>query len=154
MAFREFQKNSRETVRITPSVYEGHELIDVRVYAKNRDTNEMGPTKKGISLNVDRIPDLIEALTWAIGQPCQAEPSAPERKLHAETLDRLALLTWELLRKHGSAIHWDSAEKMVLTKDSDYTKWDLHFVLATRKDLFDSVGQGCFRARPRSISRG
>jgi len=147
MAFREFAKNKSETVRVSATEWEGHDLINIRVYALNRSTGEIGPTKKGISLNIDTIPELIEALTWALGQPCSPEPTAPERHLASDDAERLAKTAWEALRKHGTAMHWDSAEKLVLGGLKEFSKWDLHRVLATRSDLFERVDQGCFRAR-------
>jgi Transcriptional Coactivator p15 (PC4) len=148
MPFRELQKNQSQTVRVTPTVYEGYELVDVRIYALNRSTGEIGPTRRGISLNVDAIPELIDALTWALGQPCSENGAAPERVLESAAADRLAQLAWRALRDHGSAVHWDMAERIVLgVGTKEFSKWDLHFVLATRTDLFESVGQGRFRAR-------
>ena len=45
----EIQKNSREVIRISPSEYEGHQFIDLRIWYD--DNGEMKPTKKGISFN-------------------------------------------------------------------------------------------------------
>jgi hypothetical protein len=107
----------------------------------------MGPTKKGIALNVDTIPELIDALVWALGQPCDENPELPERKLTQPDADRLADAAWRKLEKHGSAVHWDTVEKMVLPGLKEFTKWDLHYVLATRADLFERTGRACYRAR-------
>ena len=41
MPYREIFKNTRETVRITPTIYEGHELIDIRVYARDLKTGDV-----------------------------------------------------------------------------------------------------------------
>ncbi len=146
MPFREFPKNTRETVRVIPSIYEGHDLINIRVYAKNRD-GQMVPTQKGISINVDAVPELLDNLAWALGQPCDPDPGSPEKILQQTDADRLATITWEVLRKHGSAVHWDSAERMVLSEAPDFSKWDLHYVLATRRDLFERVDRAAYRAR-------
>jgi hypothetical protein len=147
MPFREFPKNSRETIRVTPTIYEGHDLIDIRVYAPNYETKEMGPTKKGISLNVDTVPELLDALLWALGQACGAKPDASEQQLAPSDAERLANAAWQALRKHGSAVHWDSAEKLVFAQVQGFSKWDLHHVLATRHDLFERVDRACYRAR-------
>lgn len=153
MGFREFPKNNREIVRIGPGVYEGHDLINVRVYAPNRETGEIVPTRKGISLNVDTIPELVEALIWALGQPCSEDPSLPEHRLDPERAEELASAAWQVLHKHGTAVHWDSAERMVLPKMTGFSKWDLHYVLSTRSDLFERTGRACYRARKkRSVS--
>jgi len=60
-------KNSLEDVRVTLDEFSGHQLIDLRVYADFRSGNVQtrGPTKKGVSLNVVRLPDLIAALEAA-----------------------------------------------------------------------------------------
>ena len=153
MAFRQFAKNNSETVRVTANTFQGHDLIDIRVYARNFSTGEIGPTKKGISLNVDVVPELINALVWALGQPCDADPASPERQLEASAAEGLASGTWNALLKHGSAVHWDSIERMVLADYRQFSKWDLHYVLATRKDLFEWTGNGCFRARKDPLPR-
>jgi hypothetical protein len=150
MAFRTFAKNNSETVRVAPTSFQGHDLIDIRIYARNFSTGEMGPTKKGISLNVDIVPELIDALVWALGQPCDANQDSVERRLDGSEAERLASLAWQLLLKHGAAVHWDSIERMVLQGAPEFSKWDLHYVLASRQDLFERAGTGCFRARKKS----
>lgn len=147
MPKREFPKNSRETIRVAPTRFQGHDLVDIRIFAPDRETRELMPTKKGISLNVDTIPELIDVLTWALGQPCEEDSEGTERRLKVDQADLLADVTWKALQKHGTAVHWDSIEKMVLPKVAACSKWDLHFVLATRRDLFERVSAGCFRAR-------
>lgn len=149
MPAREIPKNRRETVRVSPRQYEGHDLIDIRVFTRHPETKELVPTKKGISLNIDTIPELVDALMWALGQPCEVEDGTPERKLDQVDADKLAEVTWHALKQHGSAVHWDSVEKMVVKSIKGFSKWDLHYVLAARKDLFERTGQGCFRARKR-----
>lgn len=146
MAFRQFSKNNRETIHITPGRYEGYDLIDIRVYTRNQ-TGEIVPTKKGISINVDTVPELLDALLWALGQPCDATPDSPERVLSETDADRLAKIAWRALQAHRSAVHWDSAERMVLSQAPGFSKWDLHYVLATRNDLFERVERACYRAR-------
>lgn len=61
------EKNSLEDVRVTLDEYSGHRLIDVRNYAdfKTGNVEARGPTKKGISLKVDKLPELIAALESA-----------------------------------------------------------------------------------------
>lgn len=60
-------KNSREDVRVTLDEYSGHQLIDVRTFAdfKAGNVEGRGPTKKGVSLNVAKLPALIDALEAA-----------------------------------------------------------------------------------------
>jgi hypothetical protein len=152
MAFREFLKNNSETIRVTPTIYEGYELIDIRVYARNFKTGEIGPTKRGVSINVEKVPELLDALLWALGQPCGESSDSPEQHLEPSDADRLANAAWQSLRAHKSPVHWDSAEKIVLSAIQGFSKWDLHYVLATRTDLFERVDGACYRARKQSTT--
>lgn len=147
MAFREFPKNNSEMIRVTPRIYEGYELIDIRVFARNFKTGEVGPTKKGVSINIEKVPELLDALVWALGQACEEDSEIPERRLDPPDADKLAAAAWRALRAHGSAVHWDSAERIVLSTIEGFSKWDLHYVLATRTDLFERVDGACYRAR-------
>ncbi len=58
-------KNKREKVRVALTKYEGHNLCDVRVFAEPYAGDEWVATKKGISLGVAKLPDLIAALQRA-----------------------------------------------------------------------------------------
>ncbi len=149
MAYREFRKNSAETVRVCATQYKGYDLIDVRIFAKTRN-GEIVPTRKGVSLNVDQIHDLIECLVWSLQQPCKEGAEAEEAIcLSEEEADRLARHAHSVLSRHGLAVHWDTAESMIL-QDPEmkcFSKWQLHYVLVTRKDLFYKEDAGCYRAR-------
>jgi transcriptional coactivator p15 (PC4) len=148
MPTREIQKNKRELLRVSPSNYEGHDLINIRVFAPIAGSRELVPTRKGVSIAVDLVPELIDALLWALGQSCNDASDSEEATIDAEALDHLSRAAWKMLKQHGSAVHWDSAERIVLTGDlRKYTKWNLHYVLASRPDLFERTGSGCFRAR-------
>lgn len=61
----EIEKNSREVVRISIDEFKGHRLIDIRVFAAWGDDDILKPTKKGVSLKIERLPDLIDALSQA-----------------------------------------------------------------------------------------
>jgi hypothetical protein len=67
-------------------------------------------------------------------------------------MDRLAKVTWEILRAHKSHVHWDLAERMVRARMDGFSKWDLHHALACRGDLFEWVQDVCYRARQGSSS--
>ena len=54
----EIQKNSREVIRISPSEYEGHQFIDLRIWYD--DNGEYKPTKKGISFNPSKAKEVVE----------------------------------------------------------------------------------------------
>jgi hypothetical protein len=57
----QFEKNATEVVRISLTEYRGHKLLDVRVYYSN-DDGEYRPTKKGVSLAVERYTDFKRAM--------------------------------------------------------------------------------------------
>jgi hypothetical protein len=61
-----FWKNRRrnESVRVTMSEYEGHSLINVRVYATGTDGIDR-PTAKGVAMGIRRLPELAKALVKA-----------------------------------------------------------------------------------------
>jgi hypothetical protein len=59
----EFQKNTREVVRASFVTFGGHELADLRVHVAGQ------PTKKGLSLRLEHLPDLrcaVNALIAAV----------------------------------------------------------------------------------------
>ncbi len=60
------KKNAIEEVRVALSEYRGHELVSVRIWANYRSADsEKRPTKKGVALRVDQLPELIAALNEA-----------------------------------------------------------------------------------------
>ena len=56
----EIRKNSREIIRIEEQEYQGHDLIDCRIYYDNN--GEWRPTKKGISLSKNTAPEVVEGI--------------------------------------------------------------------------------------------
>jgi hypothetical protein len=61
-----FWKNRRraESVHVALSEYEGHCLINVRVYSTGADGIDR-PTTKGIALGIRKLPELAQALAKA-----------------------------------------------------------------------------------------
>lgn len=61
-----FWKNLRraESVHVTLSEYEGHVLINVRIYCTGADGIDR-PTPKGIAMAVGKLPTLAKALAMA-----------------------------------------------------------------------------------------
>ena len=57
----EFQKNAIEKVRIFLREYRGKKLVDIRIWVE-REKGELIPTKKGLSLTIEKYPSLQEAL--------------------------------------------------------------------------------------------
>ena len=77
-----FWKNRRrsESVHVTLSEYEGHSLINVRVYATGTDGIDR-PTPKGIAMAIAKLPELARAIA-------KAEAKARElRLLEAEAAE-------------------------------------------------------------------
>lgn len=59
-----FPKNPLEEIRISLTVFKKKQYIDLRTYYKG-DDGEFRPSKKGINLSVDLLPDLLEAVEKA-----------------------------------------------------------------------------------------
>lgn len=62
-----FWKNRgrNESVHVALSEYEGHNLINVRVYSTGTDGVDR-PTQKGIAMSVRKLPELADALNRAL----------------------------------------------------------------------------------------
>jgi hypothetical protein len=56
-----FSKNALEEVRASLTQYKGKQYVDLRVYYKAED-DEFRPTKKGLTLAPDLLPELEQAL--------------------------------------------------------------------------------------------
>ncbi len=54
------EKNAREHVRVSLTTFNNFELVDVRVFAQGDDGDVA--TRKGISIRVTQLPELISAL--------------------------------------------------------------------------------------------
>jgi hypothetical protein len=60
------RKNAIEEIRVELSEFNGHDLINIRVWADARNGGaERIPTKAGIACNVRLLPELVEALRQA-----------------------------------------------------------------------------------------
>ena len=62
----EIKKNSTEVYRIYEKEYEGYKFIDVRIYYMDKNSGEYKPTKKGISIMPNNVPDIIEGILKAM----------------------------------------------------------------------------------------
>ena len=56
-----FDKSSTEQVQVSLSNYKGKTYVDLRIYYKASD-GEYRPTKKGITMSPDVLPELGEAI--------------------------------------------------------------------------------------------
>ncbi len=71
-------KNATEEVRVNLSEYRGSHLVSIRVYANYKSPlDERTPTKKGVALNVKKLPELIVALQEAEREAIAAGLLAP-----------------------------------------------------------------------------
>jgi hypothetical protein len=57
-----FKKNKFQEVRVGIREYKGNDLIDIRTWTMTQGSVEMVPTAKGISINVNLLPELEKAL--------------------------------------------------------------------------------------------
>lgn len=58
-------KNASQEVRVTLSEFKGSHNLDVRVFAAYGGDDERKPTKKGVSLKLDKLDELMVALGQA-----------------------------------------------------------------------------------------
>ena len=57
-----FPKNKFQEVRVGIRHYKGNDLIDIRTWTMTQGSNEMVPTAKGVSINVNLLSELKTAL--------------------------------------------------------------------------------------------
>jgi hypothetical protein len=67
-------KNPTEEVRVSFTSYRGYDLLDIRVYFQD-DQGEWRPTKRGVSLSVDSVAELRDAVMKA-GEMLNALPTS------------------------------------------------------------------------------
>src|SRR5262245_13152606 len=65
LAVGRIPKNSGEEVVVTLSRFKGHDLLDLRIHALFGGADTRRPTRKGISINITRLPDLLAVLHTA-----------------------------------------------------------------------------------------
>lgn len=56
-----FPKNGREEVQISLDQFNGHDLVNIRVFYRT-ESGEMRPGKQGLAIKVEQFPDLLAAL--------------------------------------------------------------------------------------------
>lgn len=57
-------KNSREKIRVSRDEYNGHDLINLRIFY-DAGEGDMRPSKKGLAFKVSILPEMMEALDFA-----------------------------------------------------------------------------------------
>ena len=59
----DLRKNVHEVIRIQPSAFRGHDLVDVRVWVGgDMPGGKLIPTKKGVAFQPAQLPEVIDAL--------------------------------------------------------------------------------------------
>ena len=58
-------KNAVETIRVSLDTFQGKPVADVRVFTEYKATGELGPTKKGVTIRAEQLPELVRALARA-----------------------------------------------------------------------------------------
>lgn len=57
-----FKKNKFQEIRVGIREFKGNDLIDIRTWTMTQGTEEMVPTAKGVSINVNLLGDLKKSL--------------------------------------------------------------------------------------------
>jgi hypothetical protein len=74
----EFRKNATEVLRVSLSNFKGYDLVDIRVWVDGYG-GVTRPTKQGISIRRELLPELQQAIDAAINAPpCAYELEAAE----------------------------------------------------------------------------
>ena len=62
MSIHTIDKNAIDCIQIERKTFRGHDYIDLRQHTDFGDGEGFRPTRKGITLPPDRLPELIDAL--------------------------------------------------------------------------------------------
>ena len=57
-----FPKNKFQEIRIGIREFKGNDLIDIRTWTMTQGSEEMVPTAKGVTVNINLLPELRKAL--------------------------------------------------------------------------------------------
>ena len=57
-----FKKNKFQEIRVGVREFKGNDLIDIRTWTMTQGSEEMVPTAKGVSLNINLLPDLKKSI--------------------------------------------------------------------------------------------
>jgi hypothetical protein len=61
----EFEKNSRETIRIHVQEYMGTVFLDLREFYKDRSTGELKPSRSGLTVKPELFAELLHGVVSA-----------------------------------------------------------------------------------------
>ncbi len=57
-----FKKNKFQEIRVGIREYKGNDLIDIRTWTMTQGTDDMVPTSKGVSMNIQLVKELKSAI--------------------------------------------------------------------------------------------
>ena len=57
-----FKKNKFQEIRVGVREFKGNDLIDIRTWTMTQGSEEMVPTAKGVSLNINLLSELKKAI--------------------------------------------------------------------------------------------
>ena len=57
-----FKKNKFQEIRVGIREFKGNDLIDIRTWTMTQGSEDMVPTAKGVSLNINLLPDLKKSI--------------------------------------------------------------------------------------------
>lgn len=69
----EIPKNRRETILVRQREYEGRRYVDVRLHYCSGDGGALQPTRKGVTIALDRADELADAIRAVARQERQDE---------------------------------------------------------------------------------
>lgn len=70
-----------QELRVSLNVCEGHPFVGAWIWTLNRATGVWWPSKKGVTIRIREIPDLIAALTEVLASENETRPARPEPTL-------------------------------------------------------------------------
>lgn len=56
-------KNKFQEIRVELKEFKGHNIIDIRIWNNVPDSEEKRPTTKGVTMNIELLPQLKEAVS-------------------------------------------------------------------------------------------
>ena len=74
MIIGKLEKNAFDSIVVQTTEFKGRELIDIRIFYLDSG-GELKPTKKGISISPDHVPELIKLIQKAYEEIGQEEVS-------------------------------------------------------------------------------
>jgi hypothetical protein len=57
-----FPKNKFQEVRVGIREFKGNDLVDIRIWTNAQGIDQMVPTAKGVTVNIQLLPQLLKAL--------------------------------------------------------------------------------------------